>query len=193
MKITNLLQTRLVEAGSRSSEMQTKNFLLGFVKHTLIWHNAQGRGAEKQRRRERRSDIRDFFIFLNLARARARARVDRRTKRLGALGSPLRGLKGEGTLAFAAACFWSASFFLLFACKVRGRSFKTTSCLRCELQGSATSRHFKSGNLRVRSPQPYGSRKLQIGQIRPKSKEETRTRNFLNISPAYDQSQKWGE
>ena len=107
MKITNLLQTRLVEAGSRSSEMQTKNFLLGFVKHTLIWHNAQGRGAEKQRRRERRSDIRDFFIFLNLARARARARarVDRRTKRLGALGSPLRGLKGEGTLAFAAACF----------------------------------------------------------------------------------------
>ena len=83
-------------------------------------------------------------------------------------------MKGEGTLAFAAACF---------ACKVRGRSFKTNSCLRCELQGSATSRHFKSGNLRVRSPQPYGSRKLQIGQIRPKSKEETRTRNFLNVPP----------
>ena len=104
MKIANLLQTRLVEAGSRSSEMQTKNFLLGFVKHTLIWHNAQGRGAEKQRRRERRSDIRDFSKkTFNLARARAR--VDRRTKRLGALGSPLRGLKGEGTLAFAAACF----------------------------------------------------------------------------------------
>ena len=74
--------------------------------------------------------------------------------------------------------------FCLFACKVRGRSFKTTSCLRCELQGSATSRHFKSCNLRVRSPQPYGSRKLQIGQIRPKSKEETRTRKFLNIPPA---------
>ena len=74
--------------------------------------------------------------------------------------------------------------FCLFAFKVRGRSFKTTSCLRCELQGSATSRHFKSGNLRVRSPQPYGSRKLQIGQIRPKSKEETRTQNFLKPRPA---------
>ena len=76
MKIANLLQTRLVEAGSRSSEMQTKKFLLGFVKHTLIWHNAQGRGAEKQRRRERRSDIRDFpKKTFNLARARARARA----------------------------------------------------------------------------------------------------------------------
>ena len=74
MKFANLLQTRLEAIGSRLSEVQTKNFLWGFVKNTLVWHNAQGRGAEKQRWRERRADIRDFFIFLNLARARARAR-----------------------------------------------------------------------------------------------------------------------
>ena len=60
VKIANLLQTRLEAIGSRLSEVQTKNFLWGFVKNTLVWHNAQGRGAEKQRWRERRADIRDF-------------------------------------------------------------------------------------------------------------------------------------
>ena len=76
MKFANLLQTRLEAIGSRLSEVQTKNFLWGFVKNTLVWHNAQGRGAEKQRWRERRVDIRDFLNFSKyLARARARARA----------------------------------------------------------------------------------------------------------------------
>ena len=48
-------------------------------------------------RSKRRHSSFAVFIFLS-ARARARARVDRRPKRLGALGSPLRVLNERGTL-----------------------------------------------------------------------------------------------
>ena len=73
--------------------MRGQKFLLILKEKGALWYGAQGEGGWKQGCRDISADIRVLFQFLYLARARARARVDRRPKRLGALGSPLRVLK----------------------------------------------------------------------------------------------------